>query len=121
MAPARRVKILVDVTTEMRDAVERAAQSLNTSRNQIAVLALATRYGIPADKVEIDSEFREVEYVSEGPWSVSVPITIRSRIRLEAARRDGTVGGIVRAALAEMLGLPEEPISRRPRRRETTA
>jgi hypothetical protein len=121
MAP-RRVKILVlDVEPAMREAVEREAERVGTSRNQIAVLALADRYGIPAAAVEVASEFRPVDSFHDGPWSISVPVEIRSRIRMEAARRDGTISGIVRAALAEALGLPEEIISRKPRRTERTA
>jgi hypothetical protein len=116
MAPAPRVKIIIpDVTDEMRSAVEAYAQEHDLSRNQVAVSALEARYKLKPSEVD-GSGYRPQENGRSGPWSLEVPVKVRDKLRMEAAR-GFTISGLVRATLADLLGLPVEDARRKPRRR----
>lgn len=117
MPPGSRVKIIVpDVPEATRAAVDAHAEEHDLSRNQVAVAALEARYSLRPSEV-VGSGFRPQENGREGPWSLEVPVKVRERLRVEAARGGFTISGLVRATLAEKFGLPVEDARRKPRRR----
>jgi hypothetical protein len=114
MAAPRRVKILVaDAPAEMKAAVDRAASESDSSRNEIVASAIAARYGLKY--VSTGSPYTPGADLSAGPWSIEVPENVRRKLRVEAARRGGTISGLIRETLALRFDLSPEPVTRRPR------
>lgn len=114
--PAPKVKILVpEVSAAMKVATDEAAREQNVSRNEWIGSTIAARYGLKY--VTTGAEYRPGADLTEGPWSVDLPENVRRKLRVEAARRGGTISGLVRETLAEKLGLPVESVKRRPRSR----
>lgn len=97
----------------MKVATDEAARGENMARNDWISSTLAAHYGLKY--VQTGAAYRDGADLEDGPWSVDVPENVRRKLRLEAARRGGTISGVVREALAEKLGLPEESVERRPR------
>lgn len=97
----------------MKVAADEAAQGENMSRNEWIGSKLAARYGLRF--VQSGTPYQPRSDLTAGPWSIDLPVNVRAKLRLEAARRGGTISGVVRETLAGVLGLPEESVERRPR------
>lgn len=110
------VEIIVpQVPAELWHAIQADAQQQNLSRNEVAVAALAARYGVDREPSPI--RFRNGEVNVARPLQLTVPARLRSKLRRAADTRNATISGLVREALAEHYGLPPQPVTRRPRTR----
>lgn len=109
-----RVKIIVPhVSDSLLQGIEAYAAEHNISRNHVVVEGLLDRYSLKHPDTK--PPYREHDGTRPNVLSVEVPTKIREKLRVEAARKGATISGIVRATLAEKLGLPEEDMYRRPR------
>lgn len=112
--PPGRVKLLItDTSTAIKTAVDNFACETDESRNDVIGQAIAARYGLKF--IASGGGYRPGADLGPGPWSVEVPENLRRKLRVEAARRGGTISGLVRETLALKFGLPAESIERRPR------
>jgi hypothetical protein len=109
---AKRKDMLVhDVPKPIADALNADAQAQGISINAAAVTILAGHYGV-------------VFAPSNAPYTRGLLLnlsirggdTLHRRIHIDAAKRGGTLRGVVLERLALHYGLEPEPIGRRPRR-----
>jgi predicted HicB family RNase H-like nuclease len=123
----RRELLLTDVPSEIRQALDEQAATQKESVNAVAVRILADRY-----KVKYQAPHNGLRGQRDVPTHSfrrnpdSTKLTIRGgaklhrKISVDAARRGGTLRGVVLEALALHYQLTPEPIGRRPRQKGDT-
>jgi hypothetical protein len=102
-----------DVPAELWEAIIADAEAQGTSRTEVAVAILARRFSVK--RQPSGAPFRRVEVDLADPLKLRVPVRLRDKIRLAAARQGATIRGIVVAELADEYGLPVPSTARRPR------
>ncbi len=98
----------------MREAVDAYGRDHDLSRNEVVVGALNARYGLGIKTTGYGH--RPLDLSLSTPWSLHLPSRTRKLLRREAARRDATISGLIREAVALHLGLTGEGPKRRPRK-----
>ena len=104
--------ILPEMPRELQTRLLEDAAERGVSRNDVLVAILGERYGV--DVGEPVAKYRELE-ATDGPVTFQVPPKIRSKLRIEAARKSATMSGLVRVAVAEHYELPAGTPARKPR------
>lgn len=114
MATKRKDILVYEIPPAVRTALSLDAQAQNVSLNEAAVKILAGHYGVlyaPSGKTFKDGG---------GPnLAIRGGRTLHRRISIDAAKRGGTLRGVVLEILALHYQLEPEPIGRRPRRTPT--
>lgn len=103
---------MYEVRADIRDALVADAREQNISINEAAVKILAEHY-------EVAYAPSGVPFVAERQsrnLAIRGGATLHRRIHVDAAKRSGTLRGVVLERLALHYGLEPEPIGRRPRR-----
>jgi predicted HicB family RNase H-like nuclease len=104
--------LVYDIPEEIRLAVVADAKEQNVSLNEAVVKVLADRFKVrvkPTGAPFTDGEAERLS-IRAGP-------KLHQKIALEAAKRSGTLRGIVLEALALHYDLDVPPIGRRPRKK----
>ncbi len=117
--------MVTDVPPAVRDALETAAAEQQVSVNEAAVRILAAHYNVK--HLTPDNGLRGATGAPRAPrrnpdttkLSIRGGAKLHRAIGVDAARRDGTLRGVVLEILALKFGLTPEPIGRRPRTKET--
>lgn len=108
---AQRKDLLVyDVPDDVRSALTADAEARGISINGAAVAILAGHYGVPI--APGGAPFRTFGR----NLSIRGGDRLHRKIHIDAAKRGGTLRGVVLERLALHYGLEPEPIGRRPRR-----
>lgn len=112
MAARRKDLLVYDVPVEIREALVAEARAENISINEAALRILAGHY---VAKVEPSG----VPFTADtGGRNLAIRAgeNLHRRISIDAAKRGGTLRGVVLETLALHYGMEPEPIGRRPRR-----
>jgi predicted HicB family RNase H-like nuclease len=124
----RRRELMIDgVPHELRAALVGAAQENSTSVNEQAVRILAAHYKVKLVTPEngLRGQHGPAPHIERQPdtakLSIRGPAQLHRKIAIDAAKRDGTLRGVVLEQLSLHFGLESEPIGRRPRAERTTA
>lgn len=122
----RRKELMIDgVPHLLRSSLVAAAQDNGISVNEQAVRILASHYKVklttpenglrgqhgPSPHIERNSDTAKL--------SIRGPAQLHRKIAVDAAKRDGTLRGVVLEQLSLWAGMEPEPIGRRPRTKET--
>lgn len=106
--------ILTEMPLEQRQALAADAERRDISRNEALVSLLCEAYNVKYEPAR--SSFRPVDDgEQEKPITFEVPKKVRDKIRVAAARKNATMAGLVRVAVAEHYDLPVESPARKPR------
>lgn len=121
----RRELMVTDVPAEIRDALEKSAAVQAVSVNEAAVRILAGHYNVK--HLTPGNGLRGATGAPRAPrrnpdttkLSIRGGAKLHRKISVDAARRDGTLRGVVLETLALHFNLEPPPIGRRPRQKET--
>ena len=118
----RRKELMLDgVSPELRAALVTAAQENSTSVNEQAVRVLAAHYKVKLATPEngLRGQTGPSPHIERKPdtekLSIRGPAQLHRKIAIDAAKRDGTLRGVVLEQLSLWAGMTPEPIGRRPR------
>ena len=118
----RRRELMIDgVPYELRTALVAAAQENSISVNEQAVRVLATHYKVKLATPEngLRGQTGPSPHIERKPdtekLSIRGPAQLHRKIAIDAAKRDGTLRGVVLEQLSLHFHLEAEPIGRRPR------
>ena len=122
----RRRELMIDgASPELRAALVLAARENSTSVNEQAVQVLAAHYKVKYTTPEngLRGQPGPSPHIERKPdtekLSIRGPASLHRKIAVDAAKRDGTLRGVVLEQLCLHFGITPEPISRRPRTKET--
>ena len=123
MTPSKRQRrdILVhDVPDEIRKALIADAKKRDLSINEVAVTILADRFRVKREAKVVDG--RSAFGASDGlNLTIRAGAAIHQKVAVEAAKRQGTLRGVVLETLAIHYGIDPPPLGRRSRKpREKT-
>ena len=113
------------VSAELRGQLVTAALENKTSVNEQAVRILAAHYKVKLVTPEngLRGQHGPAPHIERQPdtakLSIRGPAALHRKIAVDAAKRDGTLRGVVLEQLSLHFGQEPEPIGRRPRARET--
>ena len=113
--------MLDGVSPELRAALVTAAQENSTSVNEQAVRVLAAHYKVKLVTPEngLRGQHGPSPHIERQPdttkLSIRGPAQLHRKIAVDAAKRDGTLRGVVLEQLSLHFHLEAEPIGRRPR------
>ena len=109
------------VPHELRTALVAAAQENSISVNEQAVRVLATHYRVKLATPEngLRGQSGPSPHIERKPdtekLSIRGPAQLHRKIAIDAAKRDGTLRGVVLEQLSLWAHMDPEPIGRRPR------
>ena len=109
------------VSPELRSALVASALENGTSVNEQAVQVLAAHYKVKLVTPEngLRGQHGPSPHIERQPdttkLSIRGPAQLHRKIAVDAAKRDGTLRGVVLEQLSLHFGLEAEPIGRRPR------
>jgi len=109
------------VPHELRASLVAAAQENSISVNEQAVRVLATHYKVKLATPEngLRGQSGPSPHIERKPdtekLSIRGPAQLHRKIAIDAAKRDGTLRGVVLEQLSLWANMTPEPISRRPR------
>ena len=122
----RRKELMIDgVPHELRASLVAAAQENSISVNEQAVRVLATHYRVKLATPEngLRGQSGPSPHIERKPdtekLSIRGPAQLHRKIAIDAAKRDGTLRGVVLEQLSLWANMDPEPIGRRPRTKET--
>jgi predicted HicB family RNase H-like nuclease len=103
-----------DIPRRLRLALVKEARTRNVSVNEVAASILADAYNVQRSP----SNVSYVPLTSQaGRMVFRVPVAVRTKIRVHAARQGVTISGLVKVTLANALGVPPPDAKRKPRSR----
>ena len=118
----RRKELMLDgVSPELRAALVASALENGTSVNEQAVRVLAAHYNVKLVTPEngLRGQTGPSPHIERQPdttkLSIRGPAQLHRKIAVDAAKRDGTLRGVVLEQLSLHFHLEAEPIGRRPR------
>ena len=118
----RRRELMIDgVPHELRAALVAAAQENSISVNEQAVRVLAAHYKVKLATPEngLRGQSGPSPHIERKPdtekLSIRGPASLHRKIAIDAAKRDGTLRGVVLEQLSLWANMDPEPIGRRPR------
>lgn len=104
-----------DVPADVWLAIIADAEAQGTSRTEVAVAILADEFKVRREPSGAPFRSEDGELDVTKPLKMRVPIRLREKIRVRAARNGDTIRGVVVGALADRYGLPMPRTSRKPR------
>jgi predicted HicB family RNase H-like nuclease len=113
------------VPHQLRAALVSAARDNHISVNEQAVRVIATHYKVKLSTPEngLRGQTGPSPHIERKPdtekLSIRGPASLHRKIAIDAAKRDGTLRGVVLEQLSLHFGLEAEPIGRRPRTKVT--
>lgn len=116
-----------EVPPELRACLYHSAAANEISLNEQAVRILADHYRVkwqtPSNGLRGHDGPPKAKTVNAGSSKLSIRggAKLHRKIAVDAARRGGTLRGVVLECLSLHYQLEPEPIGRRPRKKETTA
>ena len=118
----RRRELMIDgVPHQLRAALVSAARDNHISVNEQAVRVLAAHYKVKLVTPEngLRGQTGPSPHIERKPdtekLSIRGPAQLHRKIAIDAAKRDGTLRGVVLEQLSLWANMTPEPISRRPR------
>ena len=118
----RRRELMIDgVPHQLRTALVSAARDNHISVNEQAVRVLATHYKVKLATPEngLRGQTGPSPHIERKPdtekLSIRGPAALHRKMAVDAAKRDGTLRGVVLEQLSLWANMTPEPIGRRPR------